>query len=785
MARAPEAPKFIGAPIKRRDDPRLIQGLAHYVDDFQLPGTLHLAFARSPYGHAEVRGVDVSRALGAPGVVAVYTGAGLAGKIGPVPVAGLVPDAKVPVQPVLAGERALFAGEPVAAVAAETRYQARDAADLIEVDYRALDAVVDLEKALAPGAPKVHPQFGDNAAFRWEIKGGDAEAGLRAAEVVIKQKIANPRVAPLALEPRGVLASYLPGEDRMTIWSSTQVPHKLRTLLAQQIGMAENRIRVIAPEVGGGFGSKLNVYREEALAAHASRELGRPVKWIESRSENFLATIHGRGQLGEVELGLKRDGTLTALRYNVLADCGAYYQLLTVSIFTLTGLMLPGPYKIPNIEMKVTGVFTNKMATDAYRGAGRPEATYILERMLDLAAAELGMDPAEIRRRNFPAKSEFPYPTSAGLTYDSGDYHATLDKALQRAGYKEMRREQAEERKKGRYLGVGLSTYVEICGMGPSAAMGGQGWESARVRVEPTGKVTVFSGASPHGQGQETSFAQIAAEGLGVAVEDVEVIHGDTDVVPYGVGTFGSRGTAVGGSAVVFARDKVREKMARFAALHFEADPADIAFADGKVFVRSAPEKSAPFARIAQMAYDAIQLPPGTEPGLEETHFFEPPNFTFPFGAHVVLAEVDPETGEARILRYVAVDDVGNMINPLLVRGQIHGGIAQGAGQALEEEVIYGEGGQPLNATLMHYALPKAHLLPRFELDHTTTPTDVNPLGAKGVGEAGTIGSTPAVVNAVLDALAPFGVRHLDMPLRPEKVWRAIQAAQASTGGAR
>ncbi|MBI3026082.1 MAG: xanthine dehydrogenase family protein, partial [Candidatus Tectomicrobia bacterium] len=692
MASIPEAPKFIGAPIKRRDDPRLIQGRARYVDDFQLPGTLHMAFARSPYGHAAIRGVDLSKARAAPGVVAAYAGADLAGKIGPVPVAGLVPDARVPVQPVLAGGRALFAGEPVAAVVARTRYQARDAADLVEVDYQALDAVVDLEKALAPGAPRVHAQFEDNVAFRWAIAGGDIEAGLRAADVVIKQKIANPRVVPLALEPRGVLAHYLPGEDKMTIWSSTQVPHKLRTLLAQQIGMAENRIRVIAPEVGGGFGSKLNVYREEAIAAYVTRELGRPVKWIESRGENFLATIHGRGQLGEAEMGLKRDGTITALRYNVLADCGAYYQLLTVAIFTLTGLMLPGPYKIPHIEMKVTGVFTHKMATDAYRGAGRPEATYILERMLDLAALELGMDPAEIRRKNFPAKAEFPYATSAGLTYDSGDYHAALDKALQKAGYPEMRRQQAEARRQGRCLGVGLSTYVEICGMGPSAALGGQGWESARVRVEPTGKVTVFSGASPHGQGQETSFAQIAADAFGVAVEDVEVIHGDTDVVPYGVGTFGSRGTVVGGSAVVFARDKVRDKMARFAAMRFEADAADIAFAGGKVFVRSAPEKSAPFARIAQMAYDAIQLPPGTEPGLEETHFFEPPNFTFPFGTHVVLVEVDPQTGEVKILRYVAVDDVGNMINPLLVRGQIHGGIAQGAGQALEEEVIYGGG---------------------------------------------------------------------------------------------
>ncbi|MEE9241111.1 MAG: xanthine dehydrogenase family protein molybdopterin-binding subunit [bacterium] len=773
MAKAPEAPKFIGSPIKRRDDPRLIQGLAHYVDDIQLPGMLHLAIVRSPYGSAVIRGVDTSKAEEAPGVVAVYTAADLGDKIGPVPVAGLVPDAKVPTQPILASGQAKFAGEPVAAVLAESRYGASDAANLIEVDYEARDAVVHLEMAIEPGSPKVHDEYEDNIAFKWQLAAGDVDKGLKEADVVVKQKIVNGRVAPLALEPRGVVAQYLPGEDKLTLWTSTQVPHKVRTFVSGQIGMNENRLRVITPEVGGGFGSKLNIYREEALTAHIAREVGRPVKWIESRSENFLATIHGRGQVGEVEMGLMKDGTVTTIRYKVLADCGAYYQLLTVSIFTLTGLMLPGPYKIQNVDTDVTGVFTNKIATDAYRGAGRPEATYVLERMMDIAAAELGMDPAEIRRKNFPDKSEFPFPTAAGLSYDSGDYHMTLDKALENIGYADMRREQEEGRKNGRYLGIGLSTYVEICGMGPSAALGGQGWESARVRVEPGGKVTVFSGASPHGQGQETTFAQIVADGLGVSVEDIEVVHGDTDSVPFGVGTFGSRGTAVGGAAVVFARDKVRDKMAKFAAMKFEADASDIDFAGGKIFVASSPEKSASFAEIAGMAYSAIELPPGVDPGLEETHFFEPSNFTFPFGAHVAWVEVDPETGQVKILRYVAVDDVGNIINPLLVEGQIHGGIAQGAGQALEEEVLYGEGGQPINASLMHYALPKSNLLPRLELEQTTTPTDVNPLGAKGVGEAGTIGSTPAVVNAVIDAISPFGVRHIDMPVRPERIWRA------------
>ncbi|MYA95237.1 MAG: xanthine dehydrogenase family protein molybdopterin-binding subunit [Nitrospinae bacterium] len=773
-----QAPKFIGAPIKRRDDPRLIQGLAHYVDDFNPPGTLHMACARSPYGKANIRSVDVSKAAAADGVVAVYTHEETKG-IGPVPVGAVLPDAKVPVQPILADKQVLFAGEPVVAVIAETRYGALDAAALVEIDYEPLDAVVDLEAAIEPGSTKVHDDYESNEAFKWGLAGGDVEAGMKEADVIVKEKMTNVRVAPLALEPRGVLAHYLPGEDKMTLWTSTQVPHKVRTLVAGQIGMPENRMRVIAPEVGGGFGSKLNIYREEALAAFVTRELGVPIKWVESRSENFLTTIHGRGQVGEIEMGLKRDGTITAFRYNVLADCGAYYQLLTLAIFTLTGLMLPGPYKIDNIEMNATGVFTNKVATDAYRGAGRPEATYILERMMDIAAVELGMDPVEIRRKNFPDKSEFPFGTSAGLSYDSGDYHLALDRALEAADYPAMRAQQEEARNDGRYLGIGFSTYVEICGMGPSAALGGQGWESARVRVEPTGKATVFSGASPHGQGQQTSFAQIVADGLGIDANDVTVVHGDTDVVPYGVGTFGSRGTVVGGSAVVYARDKVRAKMAKFAAMEFEADANDIDFEDGKVFVRGAPEKSAGFADIAMMAYSAIALPEDTDPGLEETHFFEPSNFTFPFGTHIVLVEVDPETGDVEILRYVAVDDVGNMINPLLVHGQIHGGIAQGTGQALEEEMLYGEGGQPLNASFMHYALPKANRLPRFELLHTTTPTDVNPLGAKGVGEAGTIGSTPAVVNAVIDALSPFGITHIDMPLRPEKVWRAIAEKRA------
>jgi carbon-monoxide dehydrogenase large subunit len=549
------------------------------------------------------------------------------------------------------------------------------------------------------------------------------------------------------------------------------------------MGIPEQQVRVITPEVGGGFGCKLNVYREEAIVSFASRALGKPVKWIESRSESFLATIHGRGQVGEVELGVMNDGTLTAIRYKVVADVGAYYQLLTPAIIGLTGGMMPGAYKIPKLEVQVRAAFTNKIATDAYRGAGRPEATYVLERAMDIAAQELSMDPVELRRKNFPTPNEFPYTTPSEFVYDSGNYEVALNKALDMVGYQELRKEQAEARKSGRYMGIGISTYVEICGMGPSSALAAGGWESACVRVHPTGKITVLTGTSPHGQGQETTFAQIVAEGFGVPIEDVAVLHGDTDVVHYGIGTFGSRATAVGGAAVLVARDMVIEKAKKFAAVHLEADPADVVLEGGEFYVRGAPEKRVPLLMVALGAYHpalagGVAFPEGETPGLEATYYFEPPNFTFPFGTHICVVEVDPETGDIHILRYVGVDDIGNVINPLMVDGQIHGGIVQGLGQALDEEVAYDENGQIRNATFMNYALPKATEFPWFELDRTTTPTPVNPLGAKGVGEAGTIGSTPTLVNAVVDALSPWGVTHIDMPLRAEKIWQITKGGR-------
>jgi carbon-monoxide dehydrogenase large subunit len=782
---------YVGQRVKRTEDPRLIKGLAHYVDDISLPGTLHVAFVRSYLAHAKINSIDTSAAESAPGVIAVYTGKDVAEKVGPVPCAGALPDLKVPDHRVLATNKVYFVGHPVAAVVATDRYTARDAADLIIVDYEDLPVITDVEQAAA-GGPVIHEAFSDNIAYRLTSGEGDIDAAFSAADRTVKQRILHKRLAPIAMEPRGVLARYFPGEEELTLWSSTQIPHLMRTQVAL----------MITPEVGGGFGSKLNVYAEEALLGWISMQLGKPVKWIETRRENIQATIHGRGQVGDIEVAFKNDGTLTGLRYSVFADLGAYHQLLTPAIPTLTGLMLSGAYKIPAIQMNITACFTNKMATDAYRGAGRPEATYVVERALDLVAAELGMDAAEVRRKNFPAPDEFPFHTATGLDYDSGDYEAALNKAQQIAGYAELREKQKKARDEGRLIGIGISTYVEICALGPSQAMPAGGWESATVRIEPTGKVTILTGASPHGQGQETSFAQIAADELGVHINDVTVIHGDTGVVQYGIGTFGSRATAVGGTAVFVAIQKLKEKAHKIATHILKADASRVAFEGGKFSrqkaaasaagtsepvlpVGQAPAGALPdpdtegkssltLQEIALEAHIAKNLPPDTEPGLSATYFFEPKNFTFPFGTHIAVVEVDRETGDINFLRYVAVDDCGRVINPMLVDGQVHGGIVQSIGQAMYEEVVYDEQGQLITGTLMDYAVPRASHIPDFELDRTETPSPVNPLGVKGVGEAGTIGATPAIVGAIVDALAPFGVRHLDMPIKPENVWRII-----------
>jgi len=774
---ASKAAHWVGKKLKRKEDPRLIQGISHYTDDLKLAGMIYCAFNRSPHAHAEIKVIRTDAARALPGVVAVFTAADTSG-VGSVPCAVQMPDLKVPKHPVLATGRVHYVGEPVAVVVAEDLYTARDAAELVEVDYDSLPVVTDMEKALSKDTPFVHDEFKSNQAFTHTLKNGDIDAAFKKADRVVKQRMINQRLAPIAMEPRAVIAEYLPGENRLTVWSSTQIPHLLKTQISVLVGLPETAVRVIAPEVGGGFGSKLNVYGEEGILPWLAMKLGRPVKWNEERRENFLATIHGRDTINDLELALKKDGTILGLRSRILADMGAYHQLLTPLIPQLTALMHAGCYKIPAIQIDVVGVFTNKMSTDAYRGAGRPEATYNVERIMDIAARELGMDPVQFRLKNFPQPKEFPFTTITGLTYDSAKYQESLKRALKLAGYDGLRRRQKTAWKAGKYYGIGVSTYVEICAIGPSAATPAGGWESGTVRIEPTGKVTLLTGASPHGQGEETTFAQLIADELGIDPDDVNVVHGDTMAVPYGIGTFGSRATAVGGTAAYMATQKLKAKMATLAAHLLGAKAADITIGRGRLNAKGG-KKSISFGELVMAAYTARNIPPGFEPGMEATHFFEPSNFTFPFGCHICSVEVDAETGEVKIDKYVAVDDCGNVINPLLVDGQIHGGIAQGLGQAMWEELIYNEDGQLVTGTLMDYALPKAHLLPEFTLDRTVTPSPVNPMGVKGVGEAGTIASTPCLVNAVCDALSPLGVRHIDMPLKPERVWTAIRNAQS------
>ena len=783
------ATRIFGSGIKRREDPRLITGQAKYTDDFVLPGMLHLSVVRSPYAHARIKKVDTSRAKGLPGVVGVFTGQEMkdAG-FGPIPCAWVVPNSetKTPPYPPIATDVVRYVGNAVAVVVARDRYLARDAADAVDVDYEPLPVVVDPWKATQPGAPQLHDDVPGNVCFHWTVSGGDVEAAFKDAEVVVKDRILNQRLIPNAMEPRAALAQWNPAAGDLTLWATTQNPHIVRFLLSLDTGIPEHKIRVIAPEVGGGFGSKIPHYPEDAMVVFAAKKLNRPVKWTETRSENYKCTIHGRDHVQEVELAAKKDGTITGLRAKVWAGMGAYLSTASTGIPTiLHGLMLSGTYKIPAIKEDVFGVFTNTTPVDAYRGAGRPEATFIVERLVELLAAELKADPAELRRKNFIPPFLDGYTVATGLVYDTGNYEGTLDKALQMAGYAKLRQEQEEGRKKGRYLGIGLCTYAEICGLGPSQVAGAVGfggglWESAIVRFHPSGKVNVMVGVSPHGQGEETTFAQIVASELGVPVDDVEVLHGDTDQCPMGWGTYGSRTTAVGSGALMGAIHKIREKAKIVTAHLLEAAIEDIDYADGKFFVKGSPAKSKTIQDVALMANVAWNYPKGLEPGLEASAFFDPPNFVYPFGAHIAVVEVDAETGEVRLQRYVAVDDCGRVINPMIVEGQIHGGIAQGVGQALWEGAVYDDNGQLLTGSMMDYALPKAEGFPTFELGMTETPTTVNPLGVKGIGETGTIASTPAVYNAVMDALAPLGVRGIDMPLTPERVWRAIRAAKRS-----
>jgi carbon-monoxide dehydrogenase large subunit len=781
------ATRIFGSGIKRREDPRLITGQAKYTDDLSLPGMVYMHIVRSPYAHANIRGIDTEKAANMPGVVGVFTGRDIADAgFGNIPCAWIVPDSecKAPPHPPLATEKVRHVGDGVVAVLAEDPYLARDAGDAVEVDYEPLPSVVDALEATMDGAPLLYESVPNNIDFRWEVKGGDPENAFGNAEVVVREKIINQRLIPNAIEPRSALAQYNSGLGDLTLWTTSQNPHIVRYLLSLVTEIPEHKIRVVAPEVGGGFGSKIPLYADEIVAIFCSMKLGRPVKWTETRSENYQITTHGRDHIQEVELCGTRDGKITGIRGKVWANLGAYLSTASTGIPTiLHGLMLSGSYEIPNIQEVVYGVVTNTTPVDAYRGAGRPEATFIVERLIDLFSREIGMDPADVRRKNFIPAFEDGHPVATGLIYDSGNYEPALDKALEMVGYQQLREEQARGPKDGKYLGIGLCTYTEICGLGPSQVAGAVGfggglWESAIVRFHPSGKVNLMVGVSPHGQGEETTFAQIISEELGVDVDDIEVLHGDTDQTPMGWGTYGSRTTAVAGGAMMGAINKIKEKSKIIAAHMLEAAVGDIDYADGKFFVRGSPDKAKTIQDIALAANVAWDMPQGVEPGLEASSFFDPPNFVYPFGTHVAVVEVDSETGDVELKDYVAVDDCGRIINPMIVEGQIHGGLAQGIGQALWEEAVYDENGQLQSGTMMDYVIPKARFFPRFRTDKTETPTNVNPLGVKGIGETGTIASTAAVYSAVMDALAPLGVTKIGMPLKPEKVWKAIKAGQ-------
>jgi carbon-monoxide dehydrogenase large subunit len=766
----------VGRRMRRKEDPPLIEGRGNYVDDIQPGGTLHAAFVRSTEAHATIASIDTSAAAARPGIEAVFTGADLDLEAG-LPLAWVPPGVEVtaPVHWPLAKDAVKHVGDPVAVVIGRDRYAVVDAAEDVLVDYDPLPAVVDPEKALE-GAPFVHDDLGTNKVHEWSL-GGDVETALANADVVVERRFINHRTAGAPIEPRGVIADYRAGE--LTVTSSTQVPHFLKLFLALQLGMTEDRVRVIAPDVGGGFGSKLQIYGEEILLAWASRKLSRPVKWIETRSENMAVSHHGRDQVAYVKIGAKQDGTFTGLHVKIIADFGAYMMLLTPLIPSLGAFVMTGCYRWEAVRTDITGVMTNKMATDAIRGAGRPEATHYIEVMIDQLAHELGMDRLEIRRKNFIPAEDFPAETAIGMVYDSGNYQGTLAKLLEHFDPEAERGRTAD----GKLRGVGFSTWTEICGLAPSRVTGPSGlgvqaglMESALVRVHVTGAVSVYTGTSPHGQGLETAFAQIVADRMGIDPEQVEVMHGDTSQGPWGLDTYGSRSLAVGGEAIARATAKVVEKAKAIAAHKLEAAVEDIQLADGKFGVAGSPGSGLTLAEIAGFAYiPEDNLPEGLEPGLEDLAFYDPENFVFPFGAHAAVVEVDPETGKIDLVRYLAVDDCGPAINPNLIDGQIHGGIVHAVGQALFEHMAYDEDGQLATGSFVSYALPSAAELPSFETDRTETPSPVNSLGVKGVGEAGTIAASAAVTNAVIDALRPVGVDFINMPLTPMRVWEAMQ----------
>ena len=780
-----EAETYIGKPVPRKEDAKLLTGQSRFIDDMTVPGMVWASVVRSPYAHATIKSVDLSQAREAEGVVDAFSGADLADDwAATLPCVWLVTDdTKQPNHRPLATDKARYQGDGVAVVIAETRAQAKDAAELVEVEYEPLPAVIDPEKALEDGAPIIHEEFGTNHCYTWKLASEGSDAVFDSAPVTVKERYRQQRLIPNAIEPRGVIGQYLPAQDEYTLWSATQIPHIARFWLAIVLGIPEARLRVVAPDVGGGFGSKLNVYAEEALALALAKRVGRPVKWTEERSENYLATIHGRDHWQEIEIAATEDGTIKGIRAKAVVGLGAYLQLVTAGTPILGGWVYGGAYDIDAYDLEVVGAFTTATPTDAYRGAGRPEATYLVERGVDALARKLDMDPVEVRRKSFI--KEFPKPLKSGLEIDSGDFEGALDRALEMADYDALRKEQAERRARGdtKELGIGLSTYTEMCGLAPSRILGAilyaaGGWDAATIRCLPTGSVEVFIGTSPHGQGHVTTFSQIVAERLGVPIDQVEVVHGDTTAMQLGLDTYGSRSLAVGGIALYNAAEKVIAKARGVVAHKLEVSPDDLEY-DGGRFTVAGTDKSMTVQETALEAFTAHDLPDEMEPGLEATFVYDPPNFSWPGGAHICVVEVDTETGDVDLRRYIAVDEIGNVINPMVVDGQVHGGITQGIAQALWEEAIYDEDGNLTTGSMLSYLVPSAAETIDYELDRVNAPSPTNPLGVKGVGETGTIASTPAVINAIVDALSPYGVTDVEMPAKPERVWRAIQEGGA------
>jgi carbon-monoxide dehydrogenase large subunit len=778
---ATEQETFVGRAIPRREDARLLTGRGTYVDNYTAPGLLHLVVVRSPHAHARIKKVDVSAALAADGVVAAFTGEDLkdAWPSGLPCIWPVSEDIKMPPHLPLAVDKARFVGDGVAVVIAESRAQAEDAAELVHVDYEVLPAVTDVEQAAEPGAPLVHDDVPENRCYTWSLSAGEVDKAFAEAAHTVKGRYRQQRLIPAAMEPRGVVCEISPATGDLTVITATQAPHIMRTAYTLVLGIPEAKTRVIAPDVGGGFGSKMDVYAEDMLVITCARRLNRSVKWIEGRSEGCLATIHGRDLIQEIELAADENGKVTAVRTHLTAAMGAYLQAVTPGIPLLGAWLYAGCYDAVAYDFHCTGIFTNTTPTDAYRGAGRPEATYAIERTMDKLAAAVGKDPAEIRRLNFIR--EFPATIASGLEIDSGNYEAALDRALEVLDYEGVRAEQAARRERGatRQLGIGFSTYVEMCGLAPSRILGalkfgGGGWEAMTVRCLPTGTVQIVSGTSPHGQGHATTFSQIVADRLGVSVDDVEFLHGDTAVSQLGLDTYGSRSLPVGGVALWHATEKIIGKARKIAAHTLEVSEEDLEYSAGRFAVRGT-DKGLTVKDASFLAWAAHNLPEGMEPGLTAQHVYDPPNFSWPGGCHVAVVEVDTQTGAVFLDRYVAVDDVGTVINPMIVEGQVHGGIAQGVAQALFEEAIYDADGNLVTGSLTNYLVPSAAELPSYELDRTETPSPTNPLGVKGVGETGTIASTPAVINAVIDALSPYGITDIDMPASPERVWQALR----------